>query len=166
MNVLPKASYQLICNSNEAELIKYGGNNFLYLKVVYINILYDLAEKLGCNWEVIRNSLAADPRIGSTHLNPVHKSGELGGHIGLDSDLFNELHNKKEISNGEGRGAGGHCFIKDFAAFSQMYKNIIGDEAGMKVLESLKEKNIDLLKTSGKDLDLLAGVYGKDILKK
>ncbi|MCK5022090.1 MAG: hypothetical protein KAR54_02480 [Candidatus Pacebacteria bacterium] len=47
-----------------------------------------------------------------------------------------------------------------------MYKNIIGDEAGMKVLESLKEKNIDLLKTSGKDLDLLAGVYGKDILKK
>jgi len=40
----------------------------------------------------------------------------------------------------------------------------VGDELGLKVLESLKDKNIDLLAGSGKDLDLLAGVYGEEVL--
>ena len=82
-------------------------------------------------------SMMADVRIGETHLNPVHKGG---------------------------RGAGGHCFIKDFAAFTQKYKEEVGDELGLKVLESLKDKNIDLLTGSGKDMDLLAGVYGEEVL--
>jgi len=65
-----------------------------------------------------------------------------------------------------GRGAGGHCFIKDFAAFTQMYQELVGDEAGLKVLASLQDKNIDLLINSNKDLDLLAGVYGKNVIDK
>ena len=102
-------------------------------------MLYDLAERMGCQWEVVRDSMAADPRIGRSHLSPIHQSG---------------------------RGAGGHCFIKDFAAFSEIYKKLVGDETGIKVLESLRDKNIDLLIASEKDLDLLAGVYGEEILKK
>ncbi len=138
MGVLPYAPYQLICSAREAELIKYGGNCWFYFKVIFINMLYDLVEKQGCRWETVRDAMAADPRIGSTHLDPVHKSG---------------------------RGAGGHCFIKDFAAFSEFYKKEIGDGLGIKVLESLVNKNIDLLIKSRKDLDLLKGVYGEGVIK-
>ena len=139
MEVLPAAPYRLVCSAKEAELIKYGGNCWFYFKVIFINMLYDLAKKLGCQWDIVRDAMMADARIGETHLNPIHKGG---------------------------RGAGGHCFIKDFAAFTQKYREEIGDELGLKVLESLKDKNIDLLVSSGKDLDLLSGVYGEEALKK
>lgn len=137
LDVLPDAPYQLICPSREAELIKYGGNCWFYFKVVFMNMLHDLAKGLDCKWETVRNAMAADPRIGRTHLDPIHKSG---------------------------RGAGGNCFIKDFAAFTQIYKEHIGDDLGVKALENLVNKNIDLLVSSGKDLNLLAGVYGEDFI--
>ncbi|MBU3901170.1 NAD-dependent epimerase/dehydratase family protein [Patescibacteria group bacterium] len=137
MEILPYAPYVLVCSSREAELIKYGGNNWFYFKVIFINLLYDLAAKLGVRWEVVRDAMAADWRIGRTHLDPYHKSG---------------------------RGAGGHCFIKDFATFHQLYQTMVGDPLGLEVLASLKNKNIDLLLSSQKDLDLLAGVYGEAVL--
>lgn len=137
MEILPYAPYILVCSSLEAELIKYGGNNWFYFKVVFINLLYDLAVKLGVRWEVVRDAMAADWRIGRTHLDPYHKSG---------------------------RGAGGHCFIKDFAAFHRLYETLVNDSLGLAVLASLKNKNIDLLVSSQKDLDLLAGVYGEEVL--
>ena len=97
-------------------------------------MLYDLAENLNCDWEVVKTAISADPRIGKTHMDPVHKSG---------------------------RGAGGHCLIKDFEAFSEIYKKSVNDKLGLDILETIKNKNINLLKNSGKDLDLLEGVYGK-----
>lgn len=139
LEVLPKAPYKAVCSAREAELIKYGGNCWFYTKVIFINMLYDLAEKLDCQWETIRDGMMADARIGSTHLNPVHQGG---------------------------RGAGGHCFIKDFAAFHQLYEKYVGDGQGLEVLKSMEEKNIDLLVKSGKNLDLLEGVYGEEIIKK
>jgi UDP-glucose 6-dehydrogenase len=160
IDVLPNAPYESICSAKEAELIKYGGNCWFYFKVIYINMLYDLAEKLGCKWEVVRDALAGDPRVGSSHLNPVHKSGEAGGEA-IQRLKFNELH--LEPVHKSGRGAGGHCFIKDFAAFSEIYSKLVGDEYGLEVLESLKKKNIDLLVSSGKDIVLLEGVYGKNL---
>ncbi|KKT26573.1 MAG: UDP-glucose/GDP-mannose dehydrogenase dimerization [Parcubacteria group bacterium GW2011_GWA2_43_9b] len=162
LDVLPESPYQLICLAREAELIKYGGNNWFYFKVIFINMLYDLSAKMNCRWETIRNALAADPRIGSSHLNPVHKTGESGGEA-RPAFNFNDLH-LEPIHKG-GRGAGGHCFIKDFAAFSQCYKEVVGDQAGLEVLESIKNKNIDLLFSTKKDLDLLAGVYGEKVIK-
>ena len=99
-------------------------------------MLYDLAQKHGADWSVIQEALAADPRIGSTHLNPVHQGG---------------------------RGAGGHCFIKDFEAFRREYNAHVGDLFGKEVLQALVQKNNQYLKSSGKNLDLLEGVYGKDM---
>ena len=136
VETLPYAPYVSICHVRDAEMIKYGGNNWFYFKVVFMNMLYDLSNELGCHWETIRDGMAADPRIGRTHLDPVHKNG---------------------------RGAGGHCFIKDFAAFSEVYNEKVGDEMGAKLLEAMKEKNIDLLLSTDKDLDLLQGVYGEDV---
>ncbi len=164
MAVLPRAPYELICSAREAEIIKYGGNNWFYFKVVFINLLYDLAQKLGCRWEVIKEAMAADPRIGSTHLNPVHRSGTSGGEA-RPALKFNELH--LEPKHKSGRGAGGHCFIKDFAAFQELYEKLLpDDEFGLKLLQAMRDKNIDLLVSSDKDLDLLAGVYGGEVMKK
>lgn len=140
MRTLPKSPYESICSSRESELIKYGANAFLYTKVVFMNMLYDLAEKEGCEWEAVRAGIAADPRIGPSHTNPVHQSG---------------------------RGAGGHCFIKDFAAFREEYERTVDDQLGSNLLRSFEAKNSALLINSNKDFDLLEGVYGDiDELKK
>lgn len=162
LECLPQADYELVCSAREAEFIKYGGNNWFYFKVIFFNLLYDLADKHGIRWDVIKEAMAADPRIGSSHLNPVHQSGASGGEA-RPSLKYNELH--MEPIHKSGRGAGGHCFIKDFAAFQEMYEKEIGDELGIKLLEAMRDKNIDLLVSSNKDLDLLAGVYGKDVIK-
>lgn len=134
MLVLPNAPYKKICGSIDAEIIKYGRNISGFFRVVFANILYDLTKNVGGDWNNIKEAMSADPDTGPTYLNPVHKSG---------------------------RGAGGHCFIKDFAAFTETYKNkVVDDKLGIDVLKSLENKNIELLKTTQKDLDLLSGVYG------
>lgn len=51
---LPSAPVNILCSSREAELIKYGSNAFLTLKVIYANILNDLALDSGADWDVIR----------------------------------------------------------------------------------------------------------------
>lgn len=137
IDVCPKSPYELICSSEEAEFIKYGGNCFLYVKVVFANIFHDLSKKFPTvKYETIREAMSADPRIGNTHLDPVHKSG---------------------------RGAGGHCFIKDFAAFANLYEKSVNDPHGTEALRAFERKNNHLLKSSKKDMDLLRGVYGSEI---
>lgn len=136
MKVLAKAPYELICTSKEAEIIKYAGNCFLFTKVIFMNLLHDLSSKAGGRWDVIADALVHDSRIGTSHMQPVHDSG---------------------------RGAGGHCFIKDFAAFANLYDTLVGDKEGKEVLRAMEAKNIDLLVSSGKNLDLLRGVYGDRI---
>ncbi|MFA5841386.1 MAG: hypothetical protein WC835_00255 [Candidatus Paceibacterota bacterium] len=133
LSILPETQSSLVCKSAESELFKYAHNMSGYVQIVLFNIIYDLAQKLGCDWEPIQKAIEADPLISNRYARPIHKSG---------------------------RGAGGHCFIKDFEAFSSLYHSKIADPLGDKVMAALREKNIDLLKKSGKDLDLLKGVYG------
>jgi nucleotide sugar dehydrogenase len=146
MSVLPRAPYELICGINEAELIKYAGNFFLYLKVLYANLVYEMAEATGASYEVIRAAVAADPRIGSSHLQVLHDSGHKGAKAG--------------------RGAGGVCFIKDIAALTNFYEGKVGNKKGAALMRAAIAKNIELLLHSGKDLDLLEGVHGKACLRR
>lgn len=143
MKILPRAPYESICSAEEAELVKYAGNTFLYLKVVYMNMLYDLAHKLGADWETVAQDISADARIGPSHMHPVHSSG----------------HTKNS-----GRGAGGHCFVKDFAAFADFYRKNVPDAVDHELLTAIERKNISLLRASGKDLELLKEVYGNKYL--
>lgn len=145
METFPNAPFERIVPAREAELVKYGGNLFLYLKVLYANLMYETAEAVGADYETIREVIAADPRIGPSHLQVLHDSGHKGA--------------KK------GRGAGGLCFIKDIAAFSDLYAKKVRDVRGSALLQSAIEKNIHLLVESGKDLDLLEGVHGQKALK-
>ena len=141
LSVLAPCEYNKIMDVRSAELVKYIGNCFLTTKVVFFNIMYDIANELNLKWDSIREAVTADPRIGESHTNVIHESGH-GGE--------------------PARGAGGHCFIKDFAAIRELHDEILTeDKIGNKVLVAVEEKNIDLLKNSKKDLDLLEGVYGK-----
>lgn len=133
LQVLPDAPYAKIMAARDAEFVKYAGNCFLFTKVMFMNLLYDVVAANGSDWSSVREALIHDPRIGTSHTEPLHKSG---------------------------RGAGGHCFIKDFEAFRDMYRVKVKDTYGDVLLAALKDKNIELLANSRKDLDLLEGVYG------
>lgn len=132
MSILPEAPYQLITRVENAEMIKYANNVFLVFKVIFANILFDLSQKYGLDYEIIKNSVAADKRIGPSHLNIMDKSG---------------------------RGAGGNCFIKDFETLIEMLheNNLVSQE---NFCAQMRNLNLDYLKNSQKDLDLIAGVYG------
>lgn len=131
--ILPSAPYSLTCDSTEAELIKYAHNGNGFVAVVFFNLMYDLTQKLGMDWAVIEQALQADPFISHQYTKPLHKTG---------------------------RGAGGDCFIKDFAALRGLYESRVGDPVGAEAFKAIENKNIALLKASKKDLDLLQGVYG------
>ncbi len=133
LSVLPKAPFCAVMSSVEAELVKYAGNSFLYTKVLFMNMLYDLVTEQGGDWQTVRDALVHDPRIGESHTMPVHDSG---------------------------RGAGGHCFIKDFEALRQHYKEVVGADEAYAMLSAQVTYNNYLLRSTEKDLDLLEGVYG------
>jgi UDP-glucose 6-dehydrogenase len=101
-----------------------------------MNMLYDLVEATGCEWKVLHEALVNDPRIGESHTQPAH---------------------------GKGRGAGGHCLIKDFEALRRIHAAVTSDEEGKAFLRAMAEKNVSLLKNSNKDMDLLSGVYGDNL---
>lgn len=135
IKILPIAPYNLICSSTEAEIIKYGHNCLGYIRIVFTNILYDLTNKLDCDWKKIQEAMSMDPVIGPTYMNPIHKNG---------------------------RGAGGNCFIKDFSAFIKSYQKLLGgDLCGTRMLKAIERKNIELLKSTKKDLLIINSVYGK-----
>lgn len=141
LRILPKAGYELVCDSREAELTKYGGNCFLALKVVYMNLLYDAATTLGVSYDVVKEAMAHDVRIGGSHMNVLDSSGHEGAE--------------------PGRGAGGHCFPKDLAALRAVYGELLPtDTAGQALLSAIEAKNNELLRQTSKDLPLLQGIYG------
>ncbi|MDP2648296.1 MAG: hypothetical protein Q8P19_00120, partial [bacterium] len=135
--VLPSAPFSLTCSSTEAEIIKYTHNGSGYTQVVFFNLMYDLAQQRGCDWNLIQQAMEADPMISNRYARPMHKSG---------------------------RGAGGHCFIKDVAALRAEYERSLPDAHGVAVLKAMEGKNISLLRSTGKDLDILEDVYGADVL--
>lgn len=133
MSILPNAPKKIICSSEESALIKYAHNCSAYVQIIFFNIFYDLSTKYGARWEQINNAIVYDPYVPNRYASPVHKSG---------------------------RGAGGHCFPKDFEVFLQMYRKVTNDSVGTKILEAMRDKNNALLKASNKDLDILEGIYG------
>ena len=82
------------------------------------------------DWELVREMVAADSRIDPVHTNNSHKGG---------------------------RGAGGHCLIKDFAVMRGMYAR--NDFIGSEVLSSMEKRNVKYLLDTEKDVKLVEGVY-------
>lgn len=134
----PKSEYVKIVPVEEAEFLKYAHNALGYATIVFSNILYDLARTHNIGWEAVKDCILSNPWFPEKYLDPVHKSG---------------------------RGAGGNCFIKDFSTFREMYANKYADDAlGISLLEAFVKKNNDLLIKSKKDIAILKGVYGDDVV--
>lgn len=88
---LPNCKLFFNCSATEASLIKYSANSFLAIKSSFFNQIYDMCEKNGADFNIVRQILAHDTRIGPGHtLVP-----------GPDAS----------------RGWGGHCLPKDTKAF-------------------------------------------------
>ncbi|OGG80375.1 hypothetical protein A3A39_04285 [Candidatus Kaiserbacteria bacterium RIFCSPLOWO2_01_FULL_54_13] len=137
-SILPTAPFSLTCMSEEAELVKYAHNFSGYTQVIAFNIMYDLAQHFGCDWDAIEKAVHADPLVPNRYAHPVHKGG---------------------------RGAGGACFIKDIASLAHLYASAVKHPEGKAFLDALQKKNIALLLASKKDFDLLRGVYGEGVLR-
>lgn len=131
----PRANHTEVVTAEEAEFIKYAHNTIGYTTIVFANILHDLALKHNVEWPKVREAILNNSWYPSKYLDPVHKGG---------------------------RGAGGHCFIKDFAALRDSYeREVPEDKEGAALLRAFEKKNNQLLQDSGKDIDLLEGVYGE-----
>ncbi|GIW65718.1 MAG: hypothetical protein KatS3mg094_237 [Candidatus Parcubacteria bacterium] len=97
LQLLPKASYTKIVDSKISELAKLTINDFLALKVIFANQVYDLCQKLKINYDELREILENEPRLGKTHLK-----------------VFYEGY----------RGFGGKCLPKDLNALIYLYKKL------------------------------------------
>ena len=78
-----------IVDSKTAELAKYMENCYLATKVTFCNEFYDVAEKLGVNYNKLRETWLLDPRINRSHT----------------------------FVYPDNRGFGGSCLPKDTSAF-------------------------------------------------
>ena len=56
-------------NRRSAEMIKYASNDFLALKISYMNDIANLCELVGADIEDVAKGMSYDPRIGSNFLN-------------------------------------------------------------------------------------------------
>lgn len=86
------------CSFAEASMAKYTVNSFLATKVAFFNQIYDMCKENGADYEIVRQMISHDARIGGSHtLVP-----------GLDGI----------------RGFGGACFPKDTKSFLEYSKNL------------------------------------------
>lgn len=86
------------CSIEEASYFKYMANCMLAMKVIINNELYDLAQKLGLDWNQLSAIAKSDSRLGNTHWAVPGPDGS--------------------------RGFGGACFPKDTAALSAMAESV------------------------------------------
>jgi UDPglucose 6-dehydrogenase len=100
-------------SSSSAEMVKYISNTFLFTKVIFANMAYDLCGACGVDYEKIKQMLLMDKRIGKSHWQVPGPDGD--------------------------RGGGGKCFIKDTSALISM-GNRIGVDVSL--LEKVMKQNL------------------------
>lgn len=59
----------MTCNRRSAEMIKYASNDFLALKISYMNEIANLCEAIGANVEEVAKGMGFDERIGKRFLH-------------------------------------------------------------------------------------------------
>ncbi|MEK7481659.1 MAG: hypothetical protein AAB633_02885 [Patescibacteria group bacterium] len=123
MLLMPQAPFERIVPSTAAEMIKYFGNTWFSTKVVFANQMYDLCQKLGVEYDTVKDAVAADKRIGPTHL-----------------EIFHDGY----------RGYGGKCLPKDTRALIQLGDKLGAELELLKMVEYINNR---LVKQSELDRD-------------
>ena len=98
ISTLPNCKMVFTCTEEEACMIKYASNSFLALKTSFFNQIYDVCNATDMNFDLVRQIIAQDSRIGTDHTM-------VPGPDGM-------------------RGWGGHCFPKDTTSFVQWANTI------------------------------------------
>lgn len=123
--------------ATEAEIIKYGGNVHFVRKVNFANALSRLCEAMEYNlrgngvsdprvdYENVRKGMAADHRIGDSHL---------------------------DVNHGGYKGWGGYCFPKDLDALTAHF-SLCGLEGDAALLKSDRAFNEKILAEQGLTID-------------
>lgn len=62
-------AYKLVTNRRSAEMIKYASNDFLALKISYVNEIANLCEIVGADIQDVTKGMGFDARIGDRFLN-------------------------------------------------------------------------------------------------
>lgn len=101
-----------IFNPEELILAKYFRNSFLSTKVAFFNQVYDFCEKIGVNFDEVREAISMDKRIGPGHTLVPGPDGQ--------------------------RGFGGHCFPKDTSA---IVKTADGLEIDLSIIKEVRKYN-------------------------
>lgn len=120
--LLPLAPFERVMPSTAAEMVKYFGNTWFALKVAFANQMYDICQKLDVEYDLVKDGVAADKRIGRTHLEVVHKGY---------------------------RGYGGKCLPKDTRTLIQLAKKHGVD---LTLLQAAEAYNNDLVRSQGLDV--------------
>lgn len=115
LEILPHALFEKVVTSTEAEMIKYFGNTLYATRVTFANQMYDLCQRLGVDYEVVKDCARQEPMVGENHLDIFHKGY---------------------------RGYGGKCLVKDTRALIQLAKE---NGVDMRLLVSAEEYNNKLM---------------------
>ena len=101
----------------DAEMIKYTKNNFYAMKVIFANQIYDICERLGVDYNVVKEIITTpqDQIIGDSHLEPL---------MGLN------------------RGFGGKCLPKDTLALRKLAQDL---DVKYELLDAIQADN-DILR--------------------
>jgi nucleotide sugar dehydrogenase len=124
LTLLPEAPFERIIPSGEAEMVKIARNNYFVNKIIFMNMLYDVCEEAGLDYEIVRDSLMSDRRIRKSHTEIWHQGG---------------------------RGGGGTCFTKDTPAFADYVHELLPDSEADKFIRHYCTINKRLLLSTGKD---------------
>ena len=127
LSLLPVAPYMKVMPAVEAELVKYFGNAFLAMRVAFANQMYDICKAMNVDYNIVKDAAAADPRIGSSHLDVTH-----GGY----------------------RGYGGKCLPKDTRSLIQLARAL---DIEPSVLVAAEAYNNELLSSQGVDISWKEG---------
>ncbi len=113
LQMLPRVPYEKILPAKAAEMVKYTINSYYAFKVIFANTIYDYAQKIGANYDQVKEGLTHDPRIVDSHFDVLH-----GGY----------------------RGYGGKCLPKDVKTFAWYAQQKGSPAKFIETIISLNEK--------------------------
>ena len=124
LEILPPAPYAKLVPAEVAEMIKYAGNTFLAMQVIFANQMYDLCQALGIDYDEVKEAIKSDKRIGKSHWEIFHTESSLASTL---KDAY--------------RGYGGKCFSKEMNTLVDEGRKL---QADVGLFEAAKEINLKL----------------------